>query len=182
MGQEEVLARLTLASPWVHGGLHPGMVDATIQAGIGLQEGFDQRQPSVPFAMEEVAIYGETQEAMWAWVRREDGQVTIVLCDDVGRICLEMKGLATRIMNQEIETNAPTGYRMLAPVWERIRHTNDQKQFRQVILLSLLGKRQMGKQPLSVSNTRRLAYCILMQGLPLKVSLPNSNQSKKWMS
>ncbi|MEC0959118.1 type I polyketide synthase, partial [Bacillus inaquosorum] len=47
VGQEEVLARLTLASPWVHGGLHPGMVDAAIQAGIGLQEGFDQRQPSV---------------------------------------------------------------------------------------------------------------------------------------
>ncbi|WP_269775325.1 polyketide synthase dehydratase domain-containing protein, partial [Bacillus siamensis] len=88
VGQEEALARLTLASPWVHGGLHPGMVDAAIQAGIGLKEDFDQRQPSVPFAMEEVAIYGETQEAMWAWVRREDGQVTIVLCDDEGQICL----------------------------------------------------------------------------------------------
>ncbi|WP_237708014.1 SDR family NAD(P)-dependent oxidoreductase [Bacillus spizizenii] len=145
VGQEEVLARLTLASPWVHGGLHPGMVDAAIQAGIGLQEGFDQRQPSVPFAMEEVAIYRETQEAMWAWVRREDGQVTIVLCDDVGRICLEMKGLATRIMNQEIETNAPTGYRMLAPVWERIRHTNDQKTVSSSHPVVFTGKKADGK-------------------------------------
>ncbi|MBV2240641.1 hypothetical protein KQR57_05135 [Bacillus inaquosorum] len=45
----------------------------------------------MPFAMEEVAIYGETQEAMWAWVRREDGQVTIVLCDDEGRFVLKSR-------------------------------------------------------------------------------------------
>ncbi|WP_347836793.1 polyketide synthase dehydratase domain-containing protein, partial [Gracilibacillus sp. JCM 18860] len=71
IGKEEVLAQLMLSSPWVEEGLHPGMVDAAIQAAIGLEADFTQLQTSVPVAMEEATIYRETKEAMWAWIRRE---------------------------------------------------------------------------------------------------------------
>ncbi|MBH8599751.1 SDR family NAD(P)-dependent oxidoreductase, partial [Thermoactinomyces sp. CICC 10523] len=47
-------------------------------------------------------IYGKTGPAMWARVHQETGgKLSVDLCDETGRICLRIRGLATRAVSGE---------------------------------------------------------------------------------
>ncbi|MBH8599757.1 polyketide synthase dehydratase domain-containing protein, partial [Thermoactinomyces sp. CICC 10523] len=90
VGEGQVLARLHLPSAAAEAGkgfhLHPGMVDAAIQAGLGLGIDSGRLEPALPFAVEEVEIYGKTGPAMWARVHQETGgKLSVDLCDETGR-------------------------------------------------------------------------------------------------
>ena len=115
LGENQVLARLTLPPSVLATRdqfiLHPSIMDAALQASIGLKIGSSDTtpfsnmsllKPSLPFALEEIDILGACAPAMWAFVRpSESGAVgdrvaklDIDLCDEAGNICVHMKGLA----------------------------------------------------------------------------------------
>lgn len=114
---DQVLARLCVApskSPSMENGqytLHPGILDAAIQASIGLSLA-EKDTPgqggatSLPFALDRIDILEPCTPVMWAWVRlagtsnANSGsklrKVDIDLCDDHGNIRVALRGLASR--------------------------------------------------------------------------------------
>jgi len=114
--------------------LHPGMLDAALQACIGLlREPVEHQktqerllQTSVPFALEELLIVSEMPAQGWAWVRLRShstwmgtGPVPpsvfdIEVCDDAGHIALHLHGLSIRPLPTEKEASTL----LLTPGWK----------------------------------------------------------------
>jgi len=94
--------------------LHPALLDAALQAGIGLAHGNASSRPALPFALDELDIYNPCTADMWAWLRYADGygpdakrqKLDIDLCDDQGKVCVRLKGLSLRVMDG-FKTNPP---------------------------------------------------------------------------
>ncbi|SEO31193.1 polyketide synthase dehydratase domain-containing protein, partial [Bradyrhizobium sp. OK095] len=85
--------------------LHPSLMDAALQASIGLSaggKGSDQGsagQPMLPFALEEVLVIAPTPARGFALVYRRDGtsnKLDIDICDEQGCICVRLRGFSTR--------------------------------------------------------------------------------------
>ncbi|WP_370374956.1 SDR family NAD(P)-dependent oxidoreductase [Streptomyces laculatispora] len=107
-GAGQVLARIVLPSAVRDTqdayGLHPSTVDASLQACAGLLSGAaGEEQLLLPFALDEVEILGPCPPEAWAWLRdsagREGGglrHLDIDICDDDGRVCVRLKGVALR--------------------------------------------------------------------------------------
>ena len=81
--------------------LHPSLMDSALQASIGLIASSDQLR--VPFALESLRIVSPCTEEMVAWVRSAPGghsalKLDIDLCDERGNICVQMRGLALRVV------------------------------------------------------------------------------------
>ncbi|TMC15826.1 MAG: SDR family NAD(P)-dependent oxidoreductase [Chloroflexi bacterium] len=142
VGEEEVLARFRLpkmvSQTHVENGysksaskslpaymLHPSLLDATLQACIGLQvvpvvgQEAQSSAPVVPFALSALEIVGTLPAQGWAWVRRRpDGTASkvfdIEMCDDEGKVAVRLRGLSTRVLIGEEETQT----RLLIPCWK----------------------------------------------------------------
>ncbi|HXH10352.1 MAG TPA: amino acid adenylation domain-containing protein, partial [Alphaproteobacteria bacterium] len=123
LGTDQVLAQLTLPEQLRHIDhrfvLHPSLMDAALQASLGLlcrfatpaSEGSaDVPKPALPFALRELRISGACTAAMWAWVRHgqsgggdtntgpsETGDLDIDLCDESGEVCVSLRGLSFRV-------------------------------------------------------------------------------------
>ncbi|MCS1417593.1 MAG: Polyketide synthase PksL [Verrucomicrobia subdivision 3 bacterium] len=140
VGRRQVLARLQL--PDAPGGepeafvLHPGLMDAALQAGVGLlapggEEG--AARPALPFALDELSIRGACPPAMWAWVRPSGGEeaspgagarafrLDIDLCDEQGRVAAALRGLALRplALDRQGPGKEARGLLLGEPVWQR---------------------------------------------------------------
>src|SRR5581483_2418273 len=123
--------------------LHPSMMDAALQASIGLMVAGEGRtveqvkpQPWLPFSLEQLDIAAASPEKGWAWLRyseggngkREGQKVDIDVCDEQGKVCVGLKGLTPRILKEVKEevgeqaggalNEAPVGTLMLVPVWD----------------------------------------------------------------
>jgi len=132
-GGAQVLARLELPSSveetlddYV---LHPEIMDAALQASVGLPAGDEAAgQPLLPFALEEVLIVSACPARGCAWVRREDegsGKLDIDVCDEAGRVCVRLRGFSTRSATGELagtaaEAEAGNCLVTLTPVWEAV--------------------------------------------------------------
>ncbi len=129
IGEKQVLAKLTLPSEIVQTRdqfvLHPCLMDSALQASIGLitlnpaaispESMIDEKRhnlsmrPSLPFALQELEIFGACTSSMWAWIRYSQGsnaddsvvKLDFDLCDDTGRICVKMKGFSTRTLEDQ---------------------------------------------------------------------------------
>jgi polyketide synthase PksN len=111
VGEQQVVGRLELpASLAAQAGrfvLHPCMMDAALQASVGLTlaAGETGARLALPFALERLEILGPTTRAMWSWVRRSAGsqpgdrvqKFDVDLCDDEGRVRVRFRGFSTRI-------------------------------------------------------------------------------------
>ncbi|MEE8056697.1 MAG: SDR family NAD(P)-dependent oxidoreductase [Pseudomonadales bacterium] len=116
VGSKEVLAKLSLPSSVekTHASfiLHPSLLDAALQASLGLMDknlaGQSASKPALPFALESLDIFGPCNESLWAWVRYAEGSLAAVkaqepsekikpldidLCNDEGVVCARMRGL-----------------------------------------------------------------------------------------
>ncbi|MGZ5558019.1 MAG: SDR family NAD(P)-dependent oxidoreductase [Methylobacter sp.] len=136
VGEGQALAELFLPALLGSGqsdyGLHPTLMDAAIQAAIGLVIGTssDALQPSLPFALEQLEILGECEQRMFAWLRFAPGgsqpekvqKLDIDLCDQRGKVCVSIRGLSSRLLSE-------TGIRShqqalplhaLMPVWNAV--------------------------------------------------------------
>ncbi|QOS80422.1 SDR family NAD(P)-dependent oxidoreductase [Paenibacillus sp. JNUCC31] len=121
--------------------LHPTLLDAALQASIGLSVGDGQPLATeVPFAFESLEIYSSCRQVNNAWIRWSEGQVVETLrkldidwIGNDGSVCVSLRGLTTRALEQvdhsEISqvrsmsrlSSIPmdqTGLLMLVPDWK----------------------------------------------------------------
>ncbi|PEP89733.1 hypothetical protein CN582_29280 [Bacillus wiedmannii] len=128
IGSGQILAKLCLPSLVLDTVeqfyLHPTMMDSALQSAIGLMVGLDSLKLSVPFALQEVDIFGPCTDTMWAQVRYSDSskpkdkvqKLDIDLCDDQGNIRVTMKGYASRMLEDDVEKDTFETL-MLQPSW-----------------------------------------------------------------
>ncbi|WP_344609197.1 SDR family NAD(P)-dependent oxidoreductase, partial [Streptomyces glaucus] len=133
VGDGEVLARLVLpeAAGDTSYALHPAMLDAAIQAVVGL---YGDRTgaladhagaPALPFALDSLDILGPTTDRMWAHLRHSDGyapsarrgvqKADIDVYDDEGRLRVSLRGYSSR------HRTAPDAAPGTAPASEPVR-------------------------------------------------------------
>ncbi len=117
VGKEQVLAKLSLSAAVSESVeeyiLHPGLMDSALQASLGLMidsgknelsEDMDNNKTYLPFALEELVIYGKCTPDMWALVRYSEGcktgdrirKLDIDLCDKLGNVCVQFRGFSYR--------------------------------------------------------------------------------------
>ncbi|UED76953.1 SDR family NAD(P)-dependent oxidoreductase [Brevibacillus sp. DP1.3A] len=115
IGQGQVLAKLSLPTSVVKSqgqfGLHPSLLDAALQASLGLMMATSDFSLILPFALEELEIVGACSASMWALIRYSEGskagdkveKFDIDLCDENGNVQVRMKGFSTRkIANESV--------------------------------------------------------------------------------
>nr|ADN68478.1 SorC [Sorangium cellulosum] len=99
--------------------LHPSVLDCAMQASIGLALGDGPIEPALPFALEAVEILDRTPSSAWVVVRpREAGsleRLDIAVCDDAGRVCVQLKGLATRAVPNASRSDSAGRIMTLSP-------------------------------------------------------------------
>ncbi|MCP4287947.1 MAG: SDR family NAD(P)-dependent oxidoreductase, partial [Gammaproteobacteria bacterium] len=133
VGADQVLAKLSLpasvADTQDQFVLHPSLMDSALQASIALMMDSANSRPLLPFALQELEIYGACTPIMWVLLRYSDGskagdrvqKVDIDVCDESGAICVRMKGFSSRVLEGEtgsISFPAPLGTLMLQPDWK----------------------------------------------------------------
>ncbi|MGF9908252.1 SDR family NAD(P)-dependent oxidoreductase [Brevibacillus porteri] len=119
IGQGQVLAKLSLPSSVLKTqgqfGLHPSLLDAALQASLGLMMATSDFSLILPFALEELEIVGACSASMWALIRYSEGssagdkveKFDIDLCDENGNVGVRMKGFSTRkIANESVGSGA----------------------------------------------------------------------------
>ncbi|WP_266160111.1 SDR family NAD(P)-dependent oxidoreductase, partial [Dyella silvatica] len=114
VGQGQVLAQISLpaslASSLDHYVLHPSLLDAALQASIGLQmaaAGRGELALALPFALETLDILAPCTSQMWAIVRYSAGitaadavqKLDIDLCDPTGLVCVRIKQFSMRLLD-----------------------------------------------------------------------------------
>jgi polyketide synthase PksN len=136
MGQNQALARLTLAPAVIDTQdqfiLHPSLMDAALQASIVLMMdttlSSNASKPILPFALDELEVFGNCAPSMWAHIRPNVGNIPgdrlqkmdIDLCNDQGHICVRMKAFTFRILEGELNASGATATRgtmILQPYW-----------------------------------------------------------------
>ena len=136
LGNGQVLAELCLPPSVTENledyVLHPALVDAALQASIGLgmpdEASVDLPQrPFLPFALEELQVHGPCTEKMWAWVRYSRGstpsdtirKLDIDLVDDQGNLCAGIRGFSSReFQGQAPSSEAPLPGSVDTLIWE----------------------------------------------------------------
>ncbi|UXI66004.1 type I polyketide synthase [Tahibacter amnicola] len=103
---DEVIARLRLpGASDPRFGLHPAIMDAAMQCTVCLLAGVDGEGGTavMPFAFDDLIVYGGTTDEMWAWVRRAPGapvagmpSLDIDLFDNQGLPRVRIRGLVSR--------------------------------------------------------------------------------------
>ncbi|MBX3711492.1 MAG: SDR family NAD(P)-dependent oxidoreductase [Lysobacter sp.] len=121
-GGHEALARLVLPAGQVadHGDyvLHPSLLDGALQSAFGLldpEAGLPDR-PSLPFALASVRIDTPCPREAWVWLRHAPdstpgekiSRLDIDLCDAEGRVCVALRGFASRALAATTGTAAGT--------------------------------------------------------------------------
>jgi polyketide synthase PksN len=92
--------------------VHPVMLDSAMQSGFALTSDF-LTEPAIPFAVEEVEIFGRFSPVMWSWVRPSPSngandkvkKIDADVFDEQGKICLRMRGFSSRALGNKM--NAP---------------------------------------------------------------------------
>ncbi len=77
--------------------LHPGIMDSALQSSMVIIKETDPSGPALPFAMEQIEIFGKCSPSMWSYVRyAEEGKLDIDLMDKDGRVCVRIHRLSSR--------------------------------------------------------------------------------------
>ena len=135
--------------------VNPGMLDAALQATLGLLLGERGDAPAgtaLPFAVREVQVLSATTDEGWAIVRpaeddRRDAAVRrldIDLCDPRGNVCVRLLGFSTRVSRSEpAEADAapPTRALLVEAGWRDSTppEPRDDNMIRQVVMCELPG-------------------------------------------
>jgi len=138
----QALARIVLpetlatsAGPYV---LHPALIDAALQACIGLVAAALHPRPltdggsdraALPFALDELILHAPPPHRLWAHVRPQGqdeargGKLDIDLLDDAGALCVRLSGFSAR----RPEKTAEAALVIRRPLW-RAAETQTQTQ------------------------------------------------------
>ncbi|MCB2360151.1 SDR family NAD(P)-dependent oxidoreductase [Clostridium estertheticum] len=154
IGKEQVLAKLALDPSIIDSEssfiLHPGLMDSALQASMGLFMASDKiaeesnnsnKNPSLPFALEEINVYGKCTSNMWAWIRLSERsnhsnnyskansiqKIDIDLCDENGEVQVTFRGLSSRVLDDDKrleEKNTNNESVLLKPYWKESINSN----------------------------------------------------------
>ncbi len=125
--------------------LHPSIMDCALQAAAGLEMLSGSFKLALPFALQELEVYGRCTSHMWALVRYSDAnennseiaKMDIELCDETGKVCIRLRGLTARMMEGKFTAapsavsgatsdGFPTGTVVLTPCWEAMQPQESQ--------------------------------------------------------
>ncbi|WP_158755175.1 non-ribosomal peptide synthetase [Dyella sp. S184] len=116
VGRGQVLAQIALPAPVAsslyHYALHPSLLDAALQAPLGLRmavAGTGEVALALPFALEALEVLAPCTSPMWAFVRHGAGSAAgdavekfdIDLCDPTGLVCVRIKQFSYRVFDAE---------------------------------------------------------------------------------
>lgn len=115
VGDEQVLAQLSLPASFAQDTapfmLHPSLLDAAIQAGVGLMPRADAENVThLPFSLDELVLLRPLSPQAWAWVRRQPTsphKLDIDISDEQGQVCVRLRGLATRTLQPGPPADSP---------------------------------------------------------------------------
>lgn len=102
------LAMPSAASP-EHHVLHPSMLDAALQACIGLVDALEpgaRHQPRIPFELGQLTVFSAIPAHAWVVVHVQNEtpspvqHLDIDVVADDGRVCASLRGFASRVMGQ----------------------------------------------------------------------------------
>ncbi len=112
------------------------MADSALQASIGLKLNSGDEQLSLPFALQELEIFSPCTNKMWVSVTSRPNEdkiqrLDIDLCDEQGRVCVRIKGISSRVLEEGIQPpDEPTslnskatldGALLMAPIWDQVQ-------------------------------------------------------------
>ncbi|WP_132147702.1 SDR family NAD(P)-dependent oxidoreductase, partial [Luteibacter rhizovicinus] len=131
VGSQQVLARVTLPTSVQMDGyvLHPSLLDAALQATLGLQMSTaaeaGRATLMLPFALGALEVLGPCTAAMWAVVRHSAGSQTgdavqrldVDLCDELGAVCVRFTQFSLRPMTANAAHSKPIQTLLLQPTW-----------------------------------------------------------------
>ena len=112
-GERYVLGRLKLPASVRAAGaqyqLHPSLLDSGLQAIVGFMVTEGAVKAALPFALEQCEIFADSPEEGLVYVRRRESdgagerveKYDLDICDEQGRVCVRLKGLANRMMEDE---------------------------------------------------------------------------------
>ncbi|WP_338551792.1 SDR family NAD(P)-dependent oxidoreductase [Paenibacillus sp. KS-LC4] len=86
--------------------LHPSLADASLQSAVGFLIGQNIFKTALPFALQELDVFGPCEAEMWALVRYSAGsrpedrvqKLDVDLCDKEGRVRIRLKGCISRVL------------------------------------------------------------------------------------
>ncbi|WP_250634474.1 SDR family NAD(P)-dependent oxidoreductase, partial [Pinirhizobacter soli] len=165
VGHGQVLARITLPAqaPNKGYGLHPSLLDAALQATLGLQVGVVSEMAGVtlmlPFALGALEVLRPCPSSMWAVVRHSPDskagavvqQLDVDLCDEHGVVCVRFRRFSLRPMTNvavpalprpavpPVKVEASIRTLLFQPTWHSrpAVETADPGYARQVVLLGV---------------------------------------------
>ncbi|MCY7808516.1 amino acid adenylation domain-containing protein [Bacillus spizizenii] len=84
--------------------MHPGLMDSALQAS-SILTGAGDNQLTLPFAVQELEVFGACSSEMWVYARYSQGSKAtdkvqkrdIDMLDENGNVCVRMKGLSFRV-------------------------------------------------------------------------------------
>ncbi|MBT2288312.1 SDR family NAD(P)-dependent oxidoreductase [Paenibacillus albidus] len=139
IGADQVLAKLSLPqavrSTLTDYVMHPAIADAALQACCGLRLGAEDKEPLLPFALEELDCWGPCEAEMWAYICRSPGsaktaavqKLDIEVFDNTGNVVLRLRGFSSRAAGAEAGGAGPAvqhefprdeeGVLLLTPSW-----------------------------------------------------------------
>lgn len=89
--------------------LNPSILDGSLQALIGLEEG-EANGTALPYSVRRVAVHGPTSERMWAVVRSGNKGASVDVCDDDATVVVRLEDFAVRAVQLSGRTG-PDSYR-----------------------------------------------------------------------
>lgn len=104
--------------------LHPSVMDAALQAPIGLMLGNSGMKPALPFALGALLIAAECPARAVVVVREAAGstdkvrKLDIDLCDAAGNVCVRFEDFSARVLEGNVQETAAAGPMLLAPRFE----------------------------------------------------------------
>ncbi|MFC5743665.1 SDR family NAD(P)-dependent oxidoreductase, partial [Dyella tabacisoli] len=138
VGAQQVVARITLPNSMQTGGytLHPSLLDAALQAAIGLvRAAGDVAEPTLllPIALGSLDVLAPCTDSMWAVVRHGAGSaaghasqmIDVDLCDETGAVCVRFSQLELRASTVMAEPGTALQTLLTSPVWEAQPATTD---------------------------------------------------------
>ncbi|MCU7925176.1 MAG: SDR family NAD(P)-dependent oxidoreductase [Candidatus Thiodiazotropha sp. (ex Dulcina madagascariensis)] len=130
VGEGEVVAKLVLpaqlAGTLTNYHLHPSLMDAALQSLVGFTASGRRQPTSIPFALDSLEVHQAMAPEQWAYVRPsgsggtdEVRKLDIDLSDEHGRVCVRMRGLTSRRVDGEPDTDleATAGTLLFEPQW-----------------------------------------------------------------
>ena len=102
--------------------LHPSVMDAALQATLGLHAGEDG-VTMLPFAVERVQVFKAVPTRAWSWIRHapasQAGQAVqkldIDVLDELGKVCVSLQGYSARVLQDQAPGTTQT--LLLQPEW-----------------------------------------------------------------